>query len=46
MPTEKPKVATCTFGKGRKGFRDAGNVLKCKKGFKNAGKVLKRQERF
>ena len=46
MPTEKPKVATCTFGKCRKGFRNAGKVLKCKKDFKNARKVLKRQERF
>jgi hypothetical protein len=45
MPTKKPKVATCTFGKcrkgfeGRKGFRNAEKVLK-------AGKVLKVQERF
>ena len=39
MPTKKPKVATCTFGKCRKGFEG-------RKGFRNAGKVLKMQERF
>ena len=46
MPTKKPKVATCTFGKCRKGCEGHERFQKCRKGFKHAGKVLKMQERF
>jgi hypothetical protein len=33
MPTKKTKVATCTYGKCRKGFRNAGKVLKMQERF-------------
>ena len=46
MQTKKPKLATCTFGKCRKGYERQERFLKCRKGFNNAGKVLKMQERF
>ena len=43
---KNPKVATCTFGKCRKGFERQERFQKCRKGFRNAGKVLEMQERF
>ena len=47
MPTKEPKVATCSFGKCRKGFKNARKVLKMQERFyKVVGKVLKLWERL